>query len=81
MAAHAATAVPFARATALLAELAGISLTVKRAERSAEADGAAVRATAEAESQAILDRRVIPFRPSGRSRARCISRSTGPGCR
>lgn len=36
MTAHAATAVPFAKATALLEELAGISLTVKRAERSAE---------------------------------------------
>jgi hypothetical protein len=65
MAAHAATAVPFARATALLEELAGISLTVKRVERSAEADGAAVRAAAEAGSAAILARRVIPFRPSG----------------
>ena len=41
MAAHAATAVPFARAAALLAELAGVSLTIKRVERSAEADGAA----------------------------------------
>ena len=65
MAARAATAVPFARATALLAELAGVSLTVKRVERSAEADGAAARAAQEAESAAILARRVIPFRPSG----------------
>ena len=63
MAAHAATAVPFARATALLAELAGVTLTVKRVERSAEADGAAARAAQEAESAAILARRVIPFRP------------------
>ena len=63
MAAHAATAVPFARATALLAELAGVSLTVKRAERSAEADGAAARAAQQAEPAAILARRVIPFRP------------------
>ena len=63
MAAHAATAVPFARAAALLAELAGVSLTIKRVERSAEADGAAARAAQEAESAAILARRVIPFRP------------------
>ncbi len=56
MAAHAATAVPFARAAALLAELAGISLAVKRVERSAEADGAAARAAQEAESAAILAR-------------------------
>ena len=47
MTAHAATAVPFAKAAALLEELAGIRLTVKRAERSAEADGAAARAAAE----------------------------------
>jgi hypothetical protein len=65
MAAHAATAVPFARAAALLAELAGVSLTVKRVERSAEADGAAARTAQEAGSAAILARRVIPFRPSG----------------
>ena len=65
MAAHAATAVPFARAAALLDELAGVILTVKRVERSAEADGAAARAAQEAESAAILARRVIPFRPSG----------------
>ena len=65
MAARAATAVPFARASALLAELAGVSLTVKRVERSAEADGAAARAAQEAESAAILARRVIPFRPCG----------------
>jgi hypothetical protein len=65
MTAHAATAVPFAKATALLEEMAGVSLTVKRAERSAEADGAAARAAAEAESAAILARKVIPARPRG----------------
>jgi hypothetical protein len=65
MTAHAATAVPFAKATALLEELAGISLTVKRAERSAEADGTAARAAAEAESAAILAKKVIPARPAG----------------
>ena len=65
MTAHAATAVPFAKAAALLEEMAGISLTVKRAERSAEADGAAARTAAEAESSAILARKVIPARPCG----------------
>jgi Uncharacterised protein family (UPF0236) len=65
MTAHAATVVPFAKATALLEEMAGVSLTVKRAERSAEADGAAARAAAEVESAAILARKVIPARPRG----------------
>ena len=65
MTAHTATAVPFAKAAALLEEMAGISLTVKRAERSAEADGAAARTAAEAESSAILARKVIPPRPRG----------------
>ena len=41
MAARAAAAEPFATAAELLAELAGIRLTAKRIERSAEADGAA----------------------------------------
>jgi hypothetical protein len=54
------TAVPLAKATALLEEMAGIRLTAKRAERPAEADGAAARAAAEAESAAILARKVIP---------------------
>ena len=65
MAARAATVVPFARTAALLEELAGINLTVKRVERSAEADGAAARAAGEAESAAILTCRVIPFQQSG----------------
>src|SRR5260370_4371246 len=54
MTARAATAVPFAKAAALLEEMAGIRLTAKRAERSAEADGAAARMAAEAESAAIM---------------------------
>jgi hypothetical protein len=41
MTAQAATAVPFAKAARLLAGLAGIDLTVKRVERSAEAAGKA----------------------------------------
>ncbi len=41
MTARAATAVSSAKAASLLADLAGISLTTKRAERAAEAAGAA----------------------------------------
>jgi hypothetical protein len=43
---RAAAAVPFAQAAALLEELAGVRLTVKRAERAAEASGGAVAAAA-----------------------------------
>ena len=43
---RAAAAVPFAQAAALLKELAGIRLTVKRAERAAGASGGAVAAAA-----------------------------------
>jgi hypothetical protein len=53
MAARAAAAEPFATAAELLAELAGIRLTDKRIERSAEADGAAVAERIAAEAPAI----------------------------
>jgi hypothetical protein len=53
MVARTAAVVPFAGATELLAELAGIRLTDKRIERSAEADGAAAAERLAAESEAI----------------------------
>ena len=63
MTAQAATAVPFAKAARLLAGLAGIDLTVKRVERSAEAAGAAAAAATGARADAIRSRRVIPLPP------------------
>ena len=63
MTARAAAAVPFARAAGLLGELAGIELTVKRVERSAEAAGAAAAATISAETDAICARQLIPVPP------------------
>jgi hypothetical protein len=63
MTARAATAVPFAKAAGLLAELAGISLTTKRVERSAEADGAAASMAIAAEADAICSRQVVPLPP------------------
>ena len=65
MAARAATAVPFAKASALLAELAGVSLTTKRIERSAEADGTAASAVITARAQAACSRQVVPLPPPG----------------
>jgi len=53
MVARAAAAEPFATAAGLLAELAGIELTDKRIERSAETDGAAVAHRIAAEAPAI----------------------------
>jgi hypothetical protein len=63
MTARAAAAVPFAKAGGLLAELAGIVLTTKRIERSAEADGAASSAAITARAEAICSRQVVPLPP------------------
>lgn len=64
MAATAGAAVPFARATALLRELAGIGLTVKRVERAAEAAGAAGAAADRARAALITRRKLVPLPPS-----------------
>jgi hypothetical protein len=64
MTARVGAAAPFTKAADLLAELAGIGLTPKRIERSAEADGAAAAARIEAESAAIVGGRVSPMPPA-----------------
>jgi len=63
MAARAAAAVPFAKAAALVGELAGIRLTGKRAGRSAEADGAAATQLVQAQAAAIAARALVPMPP------------------
>ena len=63
MTARAAAAVPFARAAGLLGELAGIGLTVKRVERSAEAADAAAAAAIDARADAICSRQAVPLPP------------------
>jgi hypothetical protein len=65
MTARAAAAVPFAKAAGLLADLAGIALTVKRVERSAEATGAAAATVTGAQTDAICSRQVVPLPPLG----------------
>jgi hypothetical protein len=65
MTARAGTAAPFARAAALLADLAGITLTTKRVERSTEATGTALRAAQAEQTQAILRGRLVPPPPPG----------------
>jgi hypothetical protein len=63
MTAQAATAVPFAKAAGLLAELAGIGLTIKRVERSAEATGTAAAKAARTQADAIRSRQAVPLPP------------------
>jgi hypothetical protein len=60
----AAAAVPFARAAALLEDLAGVRLTVKRVERAAEASGAALAAASRQRAGLIAQRRLVPLPPS-----------------
>jgi hypothetical protein len=60
----AAAAVPFARAASLLENLAGVRLTAKRAERAAEASGAAVAAAGRDRARLITARKLVPLPPS-----------------
>jgi hypothetical protein len=59
-----AAAGPFAKASGLLADLAGVHLTVKRVERSAEASGAAKAAADRSRAKAITARTLVPLPPS-----------------
>jgi hypothetical protein len=63
MTARAGAEVPFGKAAALLADLAGISLNARRVGRSAESSGAAARVAAGAEAAAILGRQIVPLPP------------------
>jgi hypothetical protein len=60
---RATAAAPFARAAALLEDLAGITLTVKRVERAAEASGAAAAAAQRQQSGLIAGRKLAPPPP------------------
>jgi hypothetical protein len=60
----AAAAVPFAQASGLLENLAGIRLTAKRAERAAEASGASVAAAGRERARLIAARKLVPLPPS-----------------
>jgi Uncharacterised protein family (UPF0236) len=63
MIALAGAEVSFARAAGLLSGLAGISVSARTIERSAEASGAAARAAAQAEATAITTRAIVPLPP------------------
>jgi hypothetical protein len=55
----------FARAAGLLSGLAGITISPRTVERSAEASGAAARAATAAEAAAIRERRIAALPPPG----------------
>ena len=63
MTALAGAEVSFARAAGLIAGLAGITLSARTVERSAEASGAAARSATAAEASAITARIVVPLPP------------------
>jgi hypothetical protein len=64
MIALAGAEVSFGRAAGLLAALAGITVSARTIERSAEATGAAARAASEAEAAAIVARTILPLPPA-----------------
>ena len=74
MTALAGAEVSFARAAALIAGLAGITLSARTIERSAEATGAAARSATAAEASAITARAVVPP-PAGAGPGHALRRS------
>ena len=64
MTSRAAAAVPFAAAAKLVGELAGITLTGKRAGRRAETDGQAAARVIGAQAAAIAARQIVPLPPA-----------------
>ena len=64
MTGRAAAAEPFAEASGLLADLAGVHLTAKRAERSSEASGTAKAAAVRDRAALITARTLVPLPPS-----------------
>jgi hypothetical protein len=59
----AAAAGPFAKAAGLLADLAGVHLTVKHVERAAEASGTALASAVRERAALITARKVVPLPP------------------
>ena len=61
---RAAAAGPFAGAASLLEDLAGVRLTAKRVERTAESSGAALATAGRDRAQLITARKLVPLPPS-----------------
>ena len=64
MVARVGATAPFATASDLLDELAGVELTTKRVERSAEADGLALAVLADSTAVAVGAGKVVPLGPA-----------------
>ena len=62
----------------LLEELAGVRLTAKRAERAAEASGAAVAAAGRERAALIAARKLVPLPPVAAARTSSMRSSTAP---
>jgi hypothetical protein len=65
MIARAGAEVPFGKAAGLLEDLAGVAVSARTVERSAEASGAATRAAGAAEAAALRARTIRPLPPPG----------------
>jgi hypothetical protein len=65
MIARAGAEVPFGKAAALIKDLAGITVSARTVERSAEASGAAARAAGAAEAALLRARTLCPLPPPG----------------
>jgi hypothetical protein len=65
MIARAGAEVPFGKAAALLADLAGVAVSARTVERSAEASGAAARKAGAAEAALLRARTIVPLPPAG----------------
>jgi hypothetical protein len=64
MIARAGAEVPFGKAAALLEDLAGVAVSARTVERSAEASGAAARKAGAAEAALLRARTIIPLPPA-----------------
>jgi hypothetical protein len=65
MIARAGAEVPFGKAAALLEDLAGVAVSARTVERSAEASGAAARTAGAAEAALLRARTILPLPPAG----------------
>ncbi|MFV0457602.1 MAG: ISKra4 family transposase [Actinomycetales bacterium] len=63
MIARAGAALPFAQAAGLIGDLAGVGVSAKRVERSAETTGRELAEALDTENTAILTRQVLPLPP------------------
>ena len=79
MIARAGAEVPFGKAAALLADLAGVTVSARTVERSAEASGAAARKAGAAEAALLRARTIVPLPPAEPVRGMLYAEVDGTG--